>query len=625
MSAEFDSRLPDFKSPFGAVRSGEPVHFFLRVYDAALSDAAAWGAELVVTPDGGRDIVITMSRRAAGDGFSCVFTPGVPGLYWYFFRLRRPGGSVFICRGRSSRSLECGFRGTPWQLTVFSPDFKTPAWIKGGVIYQIFPDRFRRGGPLPDAIPSGRTIRSDWGGTPSFAPDKNGEVRNDDFFGGDLRGITESLPYLSQLGVTAVYLNPIFESRSNHRYDTGDYMRIDPLLGRREDLIMLCSAARDLNISIILDGVFNHTGDDSVYFNKYGRYPSAGAYQSQSSPYYGWYDFQRWPDEYSSWWGIRTLPAVNESSGFSDFIAGPGGVIASWTECGVSGWRLDVADELTEPFLKKIRRTLKAARPDALLVGEVWEDASNKISYGERRHYFGGDELDSVMDYPLRSAVIDYLRGGDAAQLNETVMTLIENYPAQCVSVLMNILGTHDTERLITALTGEKSAGRGKDWQAAQQLTDAQYETGVRLVTLAAAMQFCLPGVPCIYYGDETGMQGYGDPFCRRCYPWDRGDERLTWWYSRLSRIRRDCPALCGGSYRCLEARGGFFCFMRESGRDRLVCAVNLTGARVEFRLPPGLGQFFPVDGLSCGPIGSSLSVPAGGCRIFATGTRALI
>jgi cyclomaltodextrinase / maltogenic alpha-amylase / neopullulanase len=613
MTAEYDSRDSRFKTPFGASAALEPVHFFIKAPDAL-------SASLAVRPDGENEFLIGMSRSAQRGGFSCVFTPGAPGLYWYRFVLEFRDGHRSFGRGACGKAAECGENGPFFQLTVYSPDFTTPDFIKGGVIYQIFPDRFRREGPMPDRYPSGRVLRSDWGGTPEYLPDPRGKILNDDFFCGNLRGIIASLPYLSQLGVTALYLNPIFEAASNHRYDTGDYMNIDPLLGTEEDFRHLCSAAKSCGMSVILDGVFNHTGDDSVYFNRRGRYPVTGAYQSKSSPYFGWYDFTSWPDKYSAWWGIETLPAVREDSGFTELIAGGGGVLEHWTRAGASGWRLDVADELTEPFIKRIRHKLKSENPDALIIGEVWEDASNKISYGERRHYFAGDELDGVMDYPLRNAVIDFVKGGDGAALDETIMSILENYPPQCADAMMNILGTHDTERLITVLAGDSGSGRDANWKAAASLSPQQYRTGVRLVTLASAIQFCLPGVPCIYYGDEAGMQGYGDPFNRRCFPWGAGEPRLGWWYGQLSRIRGACPALKKGRFVTLEAQHDFYAFMREDGRDRLVCAVNTGADAKTLSLPHSLGQFMPVDGLSVRPCGNELEIPAGGCRIFGSG-----
>jgi cyclomaltodextrinase len=611
----FNSRDSKYKSPFGAVKAGEAVRFCITPDNTTKS---AW---LVVRPDEGNEQRIELKPNATCAAFCGVYTPPEPGLYWYWFEVSGDRGTQSLCNAGAGAGRLCDTPQQPFQLTVFDPDFVTPDWIKGGVIYQIFPDRFCREGDFPADAPKDRVFRDDWGGLPVYQPDENGKILNNDYFGGNLRGVMAKLPYLASLGVTAIYLNPIFEACSNHRYNTADYLKIDPLLGCREDLKQLCDLAQKYGIGMILDGVFNHTGDDSVYFNRNGRYPKPGAYQSQESDWYDWYFFNHWPDDYLSWWGFKTLPTVNkQSESFNDFIAGDGGVLESWLEEGVSGWRLDVADELPEPFLKRIRQKAKTVNPRTLVIGEVWEDASSKISYGSRRHYFEGCELDSVMNYPLRNAVLDFMKTGQAQPLNEAVMTLIENYPAQVVHALMNILGTHDTARLITAVAGEDSAGHDQQWKAAQDLTARQRDEGVRLVTVASAIQFFLPGVPCIYYGDETGMEGYEDPFNRRCYPWGDEDIRLIQWYRRLGAIRKVCPALAQGEYTCLAAETGFYAFLRSQGHDKLLCAVNLGDQPRALSLPLSYGQFLPVDRLGFTANGLDLNIPAGGCRIYGSG-----
>ena len=323
----------------------------------------------------------------------------------------------------------------------------------------------------------------------------------------------EKLPYLKELGVTCLYFTPVFESHSNHRYDTADYSKIDPLLGSEEDLTQLCAAARKLGIRVILDGVFSHTGSDSVYFNREGRYPTQGAYNSQQSPYYPWYTFRQWPNSYDCWWNFDTLPNVNETNdSYNEYINGPQGIVRKWLKAGASGWRLDVADELPDLFLDRLHDAVKAEQPDALILGEVWEDASNKSAYGVRRRYLLGRQLDTVMNYPFRDAILGFLLGEDPARFAEAVETIVENYPPQCLNLLMNHIGTHDTERALTVLGGEPAGARGREWQAAQKLTPAQRETGVKRLKLASLIQYLLPGVPCLYYGDEAGMEGYRDP-----------------------------------------------------------------------------------------------------------------
>ncbi|MCL2885022.1 MAG: glycoside hydrolase family 13 protein, partial [Oscillospiraceae bacterium] len=437
--------------------------------------------------------------------------------------------------------------------------------------------------------------------------------------------------YLKKMGVTCLYLNPIFEAHTSHRYDTADYTEIDPLLGTEADFAALCKAARQCGIRVLLDGVFSHTGADSVYFNKNGRYDSLGAYQSTASPYAPWYQFQAWPDSYAAWWGFPTLPEVNEMEpSYLDFITGEGGVARRWLAAGASGWRLDVADELPDAFIETLRKAVKAEKPDALLLGEVWEDASDKISYGERRRYLLGGELDSVMNYPFRTAMLRFVRGeGGARELHNAVLDIAEHYPPPVLRLLMNPLSTHDTPRALTALAGADATGKDKNWQAATHLSDEARARGTRLLKLAGALQYCLPGVPCLYYGDEAGLEGYADPFNRGCYPWGKEDTELMDWFCKLGALRLALRGNAGdvlreGDYVPLETDGrtvgggdgggnDIAVFIRIGASDstpggapggpqggRLLCAVNRSDGERTITLPyewenatPSLGGGF--------------------------------
>lgn len=500
--------------------------------------------------------------------YACRFCPAETGLYFYRF-------SVLTDSGK--RDIEA--EGEPWQLTVYDGGYRAPEWITGGLYYQIFTDRFFRGNA------DSHTDKA-WGETPDYAPSADGVVRRDDHFGGDLEGITEKLPYLAELGVSCIYLCPIFEAESNHKYDTADYMKIDPRYGDEAALRALCSNAEKLGMRVMLDGVFDHTGSNSVYFNKDGRYGGGGAYQSQASPYYNWYQFTQWPEKYACWWGIDTLPQVNETEeSYMDFILGGGGVIEKWMDCGVSGWRLDVADELPDAFLSRLRETVKRRSPDGLIIGEVWEDASNKVSYGVRRRYLLGGELDSVTNYPFKNAIIEYAKSGAAEAIAKTVATVCGNYPKPALDCLMNVLGTHDTARIITVLGGVEYADM--DEKAEARLTGEDYRRARELLKLCALLQFTLPGVPCIYYGDEAGLQGYDDPFCRRCFPWGQEDTELTEWYCALSRLRREHPCFDGGDYFLCAAQDGVFSFERRRYEDRctIVCNMGDSDRRAEGRV----------------------------------------
>ena len=568
------------KSTTGAIPRGGEVTFHIFEEKSGEADFSAQLCSIVIFEDGKHETAIPMKRTA--DGFAVTLQFHQTGLYFYYFRL---DAALLGCgRGRKGELTD---HPQCWQITVFREDYTTPQWFKGGVMYQIFPDRFFRAGH--NTVKPHQILRGDWGGTPSFRPNEFGKVLNNDFFGGDMQGIREKLGYLKGLHVTALYLNPVFEAYSNHRYDTGDYLKIDPLLGTEADFTALTADAAACGMRVILDGVFNHTGDDSRYFNKYGRYDSVGAYQSTQSPYADWYCFRQFPDSYESWWGIETLPAVNEKSeSYQNFICGEHGVVRTWLKRGVSGYRLDVADELPDFFLEKVRAAVKEEKPDALIIGEVWEDASNKISYDVRRKYLQGRELDSVMNYPLKNAIIAFLLTGDCTALRETVAMLIDNYPKETLDCLMNILGTHDTPRILTVLGGKECTD--KEEMAVTKLSGEERMRARAKLKMAATLQFTLPGVPCIYYGDESGMEGYRDPFCRRCYDWTHPDEELRAFYEKLGEIRtvRYGDIFRDGEYREIFAAHGCIVFERRKDGEAVVIFANNSATEYTLRAADG-------------------------------------
>ncbi len=499
----------------------------------------------------------------------------LPGLYFYCFSI---GDGKFI--GADDNLLGAiSYEPKFYQLTCYKTDYDVPSWINGGVIYQIFPDRFNRA-KKEKTIEKNKVLHSNWLDMPIFEPNEYGQVVNNDFFGGDIEGIIEKLDYLVDLGVTVIYLNPIFKAFSNHRYDTGDYMSIDPLLGNENDFIKLIEIANSKGIKIVLDGVFNHTGDDSLYFNKYGNYNSVGAYQSQDSKYYDWYNFKSYPDDYEAWWGIKILPSVNENSkSYVDFITGKNGVLEKYTKLGIGGWRLDVVDELPSHFVKAIRKAVKKVNKKAVIIGEVWEDASNKISYGERREYFQGEELDSVMNYPLKNAILDYVKNGYAKSLSKTIKEQIDHYPNKVLHSLMNILSTHDTVRLLTAVGGREMNGKSKHEMSKTEILNDEIKLAKQKLKIATLLQFTLCGVPSIYYGDEIGMQGYVDPLNRKCFPWGKEDFELINWYKFLSSLRKEYDAFTCGEFIELYAKDGVFIYKRSGEYSEIGIAIN-TGNR---------------------------------------------
>ncbi len=570
----FESRDTLYKMPFGAVKEGENVTFRLLLHE----DARCTDAFLRYRLDGEEPNTVALLKSDCHEGDYYWYSVTLcfrEGLYFYDFFFNSDYGTKEITRFKYGEGV-ISPKGREWQLTVYEKNFKTPTSLEGGIIYQIFPDRFNRSGVLKSNIPTDRFMRADTHLRPEYRQNNGPCSLGNDYYGGDLEGIRLKLGYLSSLGVSIIYLNPIFEAHSNHRYNTADYFKIDPVLGTEEDFKALCKDAKKHGIKIILDGVFSHTGDDSRYFNRYRRYDCDGAYNSKDSKYYNWFKFTEWPEKYDSWWGISTLPETHEENdGFAEFITGENGVLRHWLRLGADGWRLDVADELPDIFLDKIRTAVKEENPNALILGEVWEDATNKISYDVRRRYLRGRQLDSVMNYPFAAAIIKYVTGGDAFELCDTVQTICENYPKDTIGLLMNHIGTHDTVRILTSLGGSPDMGRGRAWQSREKMTPEQLETGKKRLYLAALLQYTLPGIPSLYYGDEAGVEGYGDPFCRGFFPWGNEDPYLLEYYKKLGQFRRSCEAFKNGEFVPLMPGLGLFAYERRCKQDRVLIAVN--------------------------------------------------
>lgn len=581
----FNSQNEIYKPHFGAVASCNSLKLRLLLH----KDALCYNAYLLIRNDDEPDFKsITLSPAEWLEEYrfyECEISLKT-GIYWYMFRYESTYGEFFVKRcngsiGYVSNSGEC------WQQTVYENNFKTPQWLSGGIIYQIFPDRFCNSGTEKSDIPKTRFLQKDWTAKPEFKQNCGKCCLGNDYFGGDLKGITSKLEYLSELGVTCIYLNPIFEADSNHRYNTADYMKIDPLLGNESDLVNLCNTAEKYNIKIILDGVFSHTGDNSIYFNKYGTYSTEGAYNSTSSNYYSWYKFNSWPDDYEAWWGIKTLPEVNENNpDFTEFITGKNGVLRYWLKKGISGWRLDVADELPDDFLEKVRSAVKSENPNAYLLGEVWEDATNKISYGSRRKFLQGKQLDSVMNYPFANAIINFLKTGNSENFINTVMSVCENYPPDSLRTLMNHIGTHDTARILTVLGKSNLYIGDRAWQAVQQLTDDEYKTAVQKLKLATLIQYTLPGIPSVYYGDEIGMQGYGDPFCRGTFCFENANRELLTHYKYMGNVRQKAKCLKGISFKPYIQQNGMISYIRDCETDSLFLAVNTNSYDIWLEAP---------------------------------------
>lgn len=561
-----------FRTPFGAVPCCQKIVLRFKVKSASAANPAYSDEKVslflikeLAGENSEEELPMDLEEETGHEKIfrKEICAPAQPCLLWYYFIIRRDDATFFYGNSRQNTGgVGCVAGHVPpaYQITVHKRDLTAPRWFKESVMYQIFPDRFYNGleggkilNPKKNSL-----IHSHWDNTPVYIRElSSGRVIRWDFFGGNLEGIRKKLSYLKRLGVSLLYLNPVFESPSNHKYDTADYHKIDPMFGDNDLFVRLCSEARQMGINIILDGVFSHTGSDSIYFNKEGTYPTVGAYQSPDSPYYSWYRFAEYPHRYDCWWGIDTLPNVNElDPSYMDFIIyGKNSVLKHWMGAGIKGWRLDVADELPGEFLKKLHQEIKKLDDESILIGEVWEDASNKISYGERRHYLLGDELDGVTNYPLRRIILDFVLGHqDAAQVHLALMSLYENYPRDYFYSTVNLIGSHDVPRILTVLEENLPGDVSPAERKALRLKRLQ---------MVSLWQMTFPGVPCIYYGDEAGLEGGEDPLNRGTYPWGREDKAILNWYRMLIALRNHYDVLRSGWWKTLYASGSIYAYAR--------------------------------------------------------------
>ncbi len=607
MQIYHNSQNENFRTPPGAVKTETKIKLSVFVKADKMP-------KQVMTRlwDEAESFVPMSVSKIETDGFwySCeINAPKTPGLLWYYFVAESDGETVYYSNNPKRLGGE-GVQeeapsGISYQITVYDKSFKTPDWFKNAIMYQIFPDRFFKAGNTSDfpQRKNGYRMHGDWYEEFYFDkhPYENGPACND-FYGGNLKGIMSKLDYLKELGISVIYLNPIFESYSNHRYDTGDYSKIDPILGDEASFTELCDEAMKKGIRIILDGVFSHTGSDSIYFNKYGSYGEcAGASRDFNSDFGKWY---QWNEDgtYNSWWGCSNLPNVNElEPTYIDYILrDKDAIIKKWLRLGASGWRLDVADELPDEFIKILRKEAKSEKSDAVVIGEVWEDASNKVSYSKQREYLYGDELDSVMNYPFKDGVLDFLTEGiSAGEFAAKMLSIMENYPREALYATMNLIGTHDTARIKTLLGGQHIDDDMSLTEKQNYRLSAQNETkAINRLKLASFIQMTFVGVPCIYYGDEIGMQGLRDPFNRRPYTWRCIDVELLDWYKKITELRNQTDCLRTGDFQVLYANDDVFIYSREikGGRDvfgnkaetgRVLCCINRSSeTRVaEFKL----------------------------------------
>jgi glycosidase len=560
-----DSFSPVYRSPGGAVPAGTTVRLRLRVTGERVR-AVALRLE-VGDPVAETSAVRTLKAKRAGQFWSVNYrTPSKPALVSYAFRVTTTRGVRWYGDDNSSSDTQKGgtgkttrLRGDSFALTVYDRNFTTPAWLQGATVYEIFPDRFRNGDPSNDPCHLG-PCPVFYGNVPAILhPTWNEPVEdaratgffNRDFFGGDLQGVTQELDYLKSLGVDAIWLTPIFKARSNHRYDTDDYMQVDPYLGGDAAYDALKAAAKAKGIRLILDGVFNHTSSDSRYFDKYHRYPDVvGACESASSPYRDWYSITGDCADYAKFAGLDTLPQLNHSNpAVLDFVAS---VARHWSP---DGWRLDAAQEIDHRWWRAFRRAVPGP-----LIGEVTAGPVDATPY------LLGDELDGVMNYRFRQAALGFVQRLTPAQLDHSLKAILADYPRAASAVSLNLVDSHDTSR-VGFVTRD----------------------GQRLVAL---LQYTSFGAPMLYYGDEAGIiapdrNGFSDPYNRAPYPWGSENQQLLEYYRKLSAIRHALPALRTGSLVTLSTKGNVYAFERVAPPDKPVIVVlNKGSAPVSVNVP---------------------------------------
>lgn len=585
----FNSHDPFFRRPFGAVLCNTKVVIRLIIAEPV---EAVFLKLLGTTGEEKMLPMVAVETSEKQDLYKVeLIAPSRPGLLYYYFIAIKDGITYFYGNndklyGGVGQLLDT--TPFPYQITVYQRAAARPAWFQETVVYQIFVDRFYNGceGRFLNPKP-GSLFHGSWDDTPVYIWNKTGDtILRWDFFGGNLLGIIKKLTYLKELGVGALYLNPIFESPSNHKYDTADYKKIDSMFGDNLIFQELCKKAAKLGIRIILDGVFSHTGSDSIYFNKEGNYPGLGAYQSQDSPYFSWYQFKEYPENYKCWWGHGNLPEVNElDPSYLDFMVNDNdSVVKYWLKMGAKGWRLDVADELPDEFIKKLKAAMEQVDPESILIGEVWEDASNKMSYGQLREYFYGDELDGVMNYPFRQILVNFILGRfDALDVHLALMSLHENYPPFNFFNCLNLIGSHDLPRILTVLgEGPPEKQLSEAEREKYRLGPDQRTLGLQRMRLITLFQMTFPGVPCIYYGDEVGMEGYSDPYNRGPFPWNNQNRELLAWYKKVIGLRNKHAVFRRGDWLSLapdiyspSGEKDVYAFARCLGNNLAVVLLN--------------------------------------------------
>ena len=511
-------------------------------------------------------------------------------LYHYYFSFEANHNFIYLKRINQDR-INVISKNEMWKLSV---NFELPEWAQGKIMYHIFVDRFNHGSTQPLMPMPNRIIHNLWNEEILIGPDENGRW-NTDFYGGDLKGIIKKLKYLESLGVSIIYLSPIVLSQSNHRYDAADYEVVDPYAGTNEDLRTLCMEAHKLGIKIILDAVFNHTGNDSKYFNEFGNFPTKGAFQGQDSIYYPFYRKHIHNNQiyFNYWWGMTNLPVCDGSSKvWQDYIYGVGGIIDQWFSLGIDGLRLDVADELSDEFIEGIREAVKRNKKDGLIIGEVWKNPMRM----NRSYIESGRGMDTVMNYQLMDALIRYFKYANTSHLRNIIDEILVEYPNPTINSLMNFTSTHDISRAINIFGSNQFQFFGewawnltnedRIWQRDYRLTDAEYEQAKKIYSSYIFTLTFFPGILSIFYGDEIGMQGMGNLANRRPYTWTKIDTDLLQLFQRIGKIRRREKELETASLEIVDINEQFIIFKRIHDGVEYLAFMSRSDQSIKVVLP---------------------------------------
>ena len=500
-------------------------------------------------------------------------------IYHYYFSCKANGNFIYL-KHKNKGNNKLIDNDEKWKLSV---NFDVPDWAKGKIMYHIFLDRFNRGSNEPMKPIIRRSIHESWDEDMQIGPDQNG-IWNNDFYGGDLKGIEDKLDYIKSLGVDIIYLSPIVQSQSNHRYDAADYEVVDPYAGNNDDLKNLCEKAHNLDIKIVLDAVFNHTGNDSKYFNEYGTYNTIGAYQSKDSIYSSFYRKHEENGQivYDYWWGMKNLP---ECDGYAkkwiDYITGVGGIIDKWFELGIDGLRLDVADELNDDFIKLIRKAVKRNKKDGFIIGEVWKNPMRM----NRQYISSAKSMDTVMNYLLIDALLRYFKYADVNKLKDILNEILTEYPDDTIKTLMNFTSTHDITRVINLLGTDEFQKYGEwawdlnnsdyNWCKNYHLNDNQYNQGKKLLEPYIFTLTFFPGILSIFYGDEIGLDGMGNLPNRKPFPKTNHDDQILDIFKKSGNIRINETFLRNADTNIKNINSKHFIFERKDHNHKMLIFVS--------------------------------------------------